>query len=97
MTDGGDGAPGHRHSEDARRRIGAAWVGRSVSVEHRKRIAAAHRGKALSSEHRRKLSARKTGITMKPRTQEHCQRISEGCRLAWQHRRLKLAQRTFEF
>lgn len=66
---------------------GEGGLGRVVSPETRAKISAARKGKPLSDEHRAKLSAAKTGKKMPPRTAEHCAKISDGLKRAWQRRR----------
>lgn len=58
-TDGGEGVPGHRHSEETRRRLSEIMRGREVP---------ALQGRPLSAEHREKLAAAKRG---RPQTPEH--------------------------
>ncbi len=87
MTDGGDGTPGRRHSDEAKKKISAASKGHCLSLESRQKISSAHIGKRLSFEHRQKLSAAKTGRKRPLRTAEHCARISAGLRSAWLRRK----------
>lgn len=67
MTDGGDGASGHKKSEYEKEKL----RNRVFSELHRKRISEANRGKPKSSEHRAKISASlkgrsPTNISRKP-------------------------------
>jgi group I intron endonuclease len=87
MTSGGDGAPGMKHSEDTRKRIGKAAIGRVVTQAVRDRLRAAHIGKKLSDAHRAKLSEAKNGKKMPPRTAVHRERISIGLTKAHARRR----------
>jgi|CXWL01.1.fsa_nt_gi hypothetical protein len=52
-TDGGEGQPGLRHSDEARAKISRASKGHSVSMETREKIRLAHTGKqhALGKKH----------------------------------------------
>lgn len=59
-TLGGGGAVGWRHSEDAKRRIGAAFKGRKLTEKQRAALRIGD-GKRLSAEHRLKLSLAKLG------------------------------------
>tara|TARA_R110000868_G_scaffold120210_1_gene319087 strand:+ start:871 stop:1569 length:699 start_codon:yes stop_codon:yes gene_type:complete len=62
-TDGGEGGPGFKHSEEARAKIRAAHIGNKkgigckITPEHRAKISAAQKGKVMSAETRAKLSA----------------------------------------
>ena len=69
LTDGGDGAPGHKHSSESRAKMSAAKMGHYVSEECRVKMSAAMRGKRyalgkhhrLSEETKLKMSAAKMG------------------------------------
>lgn len=74
LTDGGDGVPGHRWTdeqraqlygrpvtEDARKKISAARKGQPMNAQHRERLIALHTGKPLSEEHKQKIRERHTG------------------------------------
>jgi len=52
---------GHRHTDEARAKIAAASIGRTLSEDARSRISAARKGKPLSDEHRARLSASHLG------------------------------------
>ena len=58
LTEGGEGAKGHRHSEEAKAKMSAASKGRSKSEEHKAKLSAARKGKPLSEE--RKAAMRET-------------------------------------
>ena len=45
LTEGGEGAKGHRHSEEAKAKMSAASKGRSKSEEHRAKLSAVRKGK----------------------------------------------------
>jgi len=49
---------GYHHSEESKRKMGLANIGKShsMSKEGKKRLSLLHRGKPLSQEHRKKLS-----------------------------------------
>jgi hypothetical protein len=73
-TDGGEGAWGRKHTEEAKAKIGAASVGRRPSAKSRERMREAHSTRAAKSlETRRKLSAALKG---RKRTQEQRARQS---------------------
>lgn len=61
VTDGGDGTAGFHHTEEAKRRIGAAHLGRYVSPETRKRMSAAGRTKVFTPEHRERIAQANIG------------------------------------
>jgi|SRR3990167_1096852 len=67
MTDGGEGASGHKHSTESIAKMSAALkgnkhcVGRIPSPEHRAKISVLSKGKKLSLEQRAQISARRKG------------------------------------
>lgn len=61
MTDGGDGQPGLRHSEEAKRKIAEKAALYRHSEESRAKIGTAHRGKKVSPETGARISAAKKG------------------------------------
>ena len=102
LTNGGDGAVGLceealarmrekcrklRHSEETKKKISEAGLGRKHSEEAKAKISAGHSGKVLSEEHKEKLSAAKMGKKRPNRSEEHCRKISEGLRAAHKRRR----------
>lgn len=56
LTDGGDGTPGHRLTDEHKARISAANTGREKTVEGRKRIGDAGRGRKPTEATRQKIS-----------------------------------------
>jgi hypothetical protein len=72
-TDGGEGASGHKASEETKRRLREALTGKKKSPEHIEKVARAHRGRKFSSEHIAKLKAAHTG---KKLSQKHRQAMS---------------------
>ena len=54
---------GRHHSEDAKRRQGAAWKGRCHTEESKKKMSEAQKGKPKSAEHKKKISEAKQGNT----------------------------------
>lgn len=48
---------GGTHTPEARKRIGAAQRGKTISEEHRQRIIEANKGKTLSEEHKKKIGS----------------------------------------
>ena len=70
LTDGGQGSPGHKHTDESKAKISAANKGKTapnkgipMSQEQRAKISAAGKGKTLSPETRAKLSASGKGNT----------------------------------
>lgn len=61
MTAGGDGSLGWNPSTETRRKIGAAFKGKSLPVTHRRKISEAQKGKRHSAESRLKMSDAKKG------------------------------------
>ena len=81
LTNGGEGATGHRHSEDARRKmahaaqanagkIGDRLRSRLKSPETREKLSRALTGRPLSAEHCEKLSVAHRGLTQSLATRE---------------------------
>jgi hypothetical protein len=66
VTDGGEGALGRRHTEEAKARISAANSGRRRSPEHVARIVAYMSGRPKSEEQRAKMSAARKGCKKPP-------------------------------
>jgi group I intron endonuclease len=64
MTDGGDGASGHKLSEETRRKISEANKGRTISEETKNKISIKNTGKTHSLETREKLSKANKGKIM---------------------------------
>jgi group I intron endonuclease len=61
MTAGGEGLHGLTFSEEHRRKISAANLGRPISDQQKRRLSEANKGKVLTPEARRKISAAHTG------------------------------------
>jgi len=74
---------GHRHTEETKKKMGRAAIGRVNGPETRKKIGDAHKGVALSEEHRKKLSIAGKGRAL---SAEHKNRIADA------HRNLFLDQ-----
>ena len=67
-TTGGEGAPGHKVSPEARAKMSAARKGRPLSAEHKAKIAAGNRGKKMSPEAIAKTAAFWRGRKHSPET-----------------------------
>ena len=57
MTDGGEGASGLVHSEESRRKMSNASIGRKKTEEHKQKIREFNIGRKLPDETRKKISA----------------------------------------
>ena len=53
---------GRHHSEDAKRRQGAAWKGRCHTEESKKRMSEAQKGKHFSEEHKKNIGEARKGM-----------------------------------
>lgn len=71
---------GFEVSEDTRKKLSDAGMGRVVSEETKEKIRIANSGVSLSDEHRQKLSVAHSGKTL---TEEHRQKISEAGKSRW--------------
>ena len=72
-TDGGEGASGHKHSEESKLKISASLKGRTLSEESKLKISASLKGKGRirsphSPETRRKMSESNKGLIRSPET-----------------------------
>jgi hypothetical protein len=56
-TSGGDGSSGTVRTEETRRKLCEANIGKKLSEEHRAKISASHKGKIISEETRAKIRA----------------------------------------
>lgn len=86
-TDGGDGRSGDSPSPETRAKLSAARLGKKLSPEWRTKISAAKFGKEKSPETRAKMSASMLGKPKKPRSPEHCAKMSASMRVVWAVRR----------
>jgi|SRR5579859_62570 len=98
MTAGGDGVSGYRHTEEGRRRSGAANIGNTYhkghrhSGEARRKMGEANRGKTLSPEHRRKISIIHRGKEVSEETRKKMSASRTGKPLSPEHReKLRMA------
>lgn len=71
---------GFEVSEETRKKLSDAGMGRVVSEETKEKIRIANSGVSLSDEHRQKLSTAHSGKTL---TEEHRQKISEAGKSRW--------------
>jgi len=100
MTDGGEGHSGCIRSEETRRKISNAGIGRVFSQESKQKISQALKGKAFrrnvscSEEHKMKISAARKGIQF---SDEHKKKLSEAhkgkCYSAETKRKMSLSQK----
>lgn len=70
MTSGGEGTRGYKASEETRKKISLAGIGRSPTEETRKKLSLANMGHRCSDETREKLRKASTGVIKKPATIE---------------------------
>ena len=76
MTDGGDGIMGHKHSEETKKKIALARMGKptnrgkKMSEEQKEKLRKANLGKKVPAEIGAKISAAKKGKPGKPRSLE---------------------------
>jgi hypothetical protein len=76
MTDGGDGILGHKHSEETKKKIALARLGKptnkgkKMSEEQKEKLRQANKGRKFSPEFGEKISAAKKGKPGKPRSPE---------------------------
>lgn len=66
VTDGGEGAPGRRQTEEAKARISAAKKGRRLTPEHVAKISAYMRGRPKSEQQKARMSAARKGCKKPP-------------------------------
>jgi ribosomal protein L32 len=52
LTDGGEGASGMKHGEQAKQKVSQARRGKRLSMEHRLKLSQSHNGKTLSRDHK---------------------------------------------
>lgn len=55
-TEGGGGISGYHHTSEARKKIGDAFRGKTLSEEHKKKCSECQKGKKLTPEHKKALS-----------------------------------------
>lgn len=87
MTDGGEGVPGLRHSEETCKKISAAGKGRVKSEETRKKLSDAHKGRPnghlgtkRSTETRKRMSEAQQGRTFSAEHRKHISQALKGHR-----------------
>lgn len=73
LTDGGDGVKGYTFTKEARRKMRAAQLGKTLPSEQRAKMSASHLGRRVSAETRAKISAALIGLT---RSKVTCAKIS---------------------
>ena len=76
MTDGGDGVVGHKHSEETKKKITLARMGKPtnlgkiMSEEQKQKLREVNKGKIVSADTGRKISEAKKGKPGKPHSEE---------------------------
>ncbi len=73
QTDGGDGAPGYRHTPETKALLRAMFAGKTLSSEHRAAISAGGKGRKVSPEGRANISRALKG---KPKSPEHIAKMA---------------------
>ena len=84
LTEGGDGAPGWRHSVATRAAMSATRKGRQFSVEHRANLAAAQQGKPRSTKQLATLAKMRSALAEKPVSPETRVKLSAAANKRWQ-------------
>jgi group I intron endonuclease len=74
MTDGGEGASGHVHSEETKRKIGLACMGPKHTEDHKLKMSKFFKGRIISDKTRMLISISKMGKAQSEKTK---QKISE--------------------
>lgn len=73
-------------TEETRRKISESKTGTRLTIEHRHKISESLMGKRHTEEARRRMSVARSGQTMKPQSEEHRRKISEGLKRAWKRK-----------
>jgi hypothetical protein len=74
LTDGGEGASGYKHSEEAKKKLSKKAKGRPMSDQAKAKLSAVMAGKTASEETRAKMSATRKGRVY---SEEHRAKISK--------------------
>lgn len=75
LTDGGEGAYGWKHTDEAKQKISDAHTGRKISDEQKQRLSEFHTGRKHTNEAKEKISKANKGKSL---SEEHKRKISEG-------------------
>jgi group I intron endonuclease len=84
LTVGGEGATGYRHTEEAKKKIGLAGVGKKNTLgyhhsqEAKEKISVAGMGRKKSDETRKKLSVANTGKRLSEETRNKISKVQIG-------------------
>lgn len=70
LSEGGEGQKGYHHTDEAKRKIGLAGIGRQKTAEGRERIRQSKLGVPLSKEHREKLKKARAKRVISNETRE---------------------------
>ena len=82
FTDGGEGVRGHHHSEETKKKMSIAKIGRILSEEHKIKIGLAGKGRISSEETKKKLSIANTGNIVSKETRE---KLSKKITQCWEN------------
>lgn len=85
MTDGGEGASGHVHSEETKAIISATHKGKLVSEETRAKMSEALKGKPLKDDHRAKCVLINIGRKHSDETRAKLSEAAKGRKLSKDH------------
>jgi group I intron endonuclease len=61
LTDGGDGASGHIHTDESKKKMSDASLGKLKSEQHKMALSKAHTGKILTEQHKENILKKITG------------------------------------
>lgn len=79
VTDGGEGAPGRRHTDEAKEKMAVRRRGKTASAATRARLAA----KVFTAETRERMAAAKRGTHLSSATKEKISKAGKGRKLAF--------------
>lgn len=80
LTAGGDGLTGYSHTEETKIKMSKSQKGKVMSEDAKEKLRKANLGKSPGEETRRKISEANKGVSKPPRSEEHCQKLSEVAR-----------------
>lgn len=75
---------GKPRSEEVKKKISEAHIGKALTEEHCKAISEAHKGISLKKEHRRNISKSLKGIIRLPFSKKHKKKLSKATEKMWQ-------------
>lgn len=78
LTDGGEGASGFTHSEEAKQRMSKAHLGKILSKETRQRMSEVHMGKKHTEETKQKIGKIHKGKVISEKTKQRMSKVQKG-------------------